>query len=88
VAHGKCQGDGGVSNMMADLDAIALNNEVVKIHHPVVEYPSKVTSLNLDKTPEISGVLHLKYWQSSDSTLVNPTTGNIALASNADLDAR
>jgi hypothetical protein len=32
-----------VSNMMADLDAIALNNEVVKIHHPVVEYPSKVT---------------------------------------------
>jgi hypothetical protein len=30
---------------------------VVKIHYPVVEYPSKVTSLNLDKTPEISGVL-------------------------------
>jgi hypothetical protein len=46
-----------VSNMMADLDAIALSNEVVKIHYPVVEYPSKVTSLNLDKTPEISGVL-------------------------------
>jgi hypothetical protein len=32
--------------------------------------------------------IYLKYWQSSDSTLVNPTTGNIALASNADLDAR
>jgi hypothetical protein len=46
-----------LSLTMADLDAIALNNEVVKIHYPVVEYPSKVTSLNLDKTSEISGVL-------------------------------
>jgi hypothetical protein len=48
-----------VSNMMADLDAIALNNEVVKIR--------------------FKSCIHLKYWQSSDSTLVNPTTGNIAL---------
>ncbi|VVH52522.1 FIG01199523: hypothetical protein [uncultured Gammaproteobacteria bacterium] len=45
------------SNMMADLDAIELNNEVVKIHYPVVEYPSKIVSLNFDNTPDISGVL-------------------------------
>jgi hypothetical protein len=38
-----------VSDMMADLDAIELNNEVVKIHYPVVEYPSKIVSLNLDR---------------------------------------
>ena len=46
-----------VSNMMADLDAIELNNEVVKIHYPVVEYPSKIVSLNFDKMPEITGIL-------------------------------
>lgn len=46
-----------VSNMMVDLNAIELNNEVVKIHYPVVEYPSKIVSLNFDKTPEITGIL-------------------------------
>ncbi|CAC9487268.1 hypothetical protein [uncultured Gammaproteobacteria bacterium] len=46
-----------VSDMMADLDAIELNNEVVKIHYPVVEYPSKIVSLNFDKMPEITGIL-------------------------------
>ncbi|SSC10096.1 DUF2797 domain-containing protein, partial [thiotrophic endosymbiont of Bathymodiolus puteoserpentis (Logatchev)] len=46
-----------VSDMMADLDAIELNNEVVKIHYPVVEYTSKIVSLNFDNTPDISGVL-------------------------------
>lgn len=46
-----------VSNLMADLDAVELNNEVVKIRYPVIEYPSKIASLNFHKTPEISGVL-------------------------------
>jgi hypothetical protein len=31
--------------------------EMVSIHYPVNEYPAKVTALNLDKTPEITGVL-------------------------------
>jgi hypothetical protein len=31
--------------------------EVVKLEYPVVEYPTKVTSLNFDKTPEIEGKL-------------------------------
>jgi hypothetical protein len=31
--------------------------EMVSIHYPVNEYPAKVTALNLDKTPEIAGVL-------------------------------
>ncbi len=46
-----------VSNLMMDLDAVELDNEVIKINYPVVEYPSKITSLNFDKTPEISGIL-------------------------------
>lgn len=46
-----------VSNLMADLDAVELNNEVVKIRYPVIEYPSEIASLNFHKTPEISGVL-------------------------------
>ncbi|MEM7015747.1 MAG: DUF2797 domain-containing protein [Pseudomonadota bacterium] len=33
------------------------NAEVISINYPVLEYPVKVTSLNFDKTPEISGVL-------------------------------
>lgn len=31
--------------------------EVVNIEFPVLEYPTKVTSLNFDKTPVVSGVL-------------------------------
>ena len=31
--------------------------EVVEICYPVLEYPAKVTALNLDKTPEVGGVL-------------------------------
>ncbi|MDC9714744.1 MAG: DUF2797 domain-containing protein [Gammaproteobacteria bacterium] len=46
-----------VINLAAELGAVTLNNEAIKINYPVVEYPSKITSLNFDKTPEISGVL-------------------------------
>ncbi len=31
--------------------------EVVDIRYPVTEYPAKVTALNLDKTPEVEGIL-------------------------------
>lgn len=32
-------------------------DEVLELHYPVTEYPTKVKSLNFDKTPEISGKL-------------------------------
>jgi len=32
--------------------------EPVRIEYPVLEYPDRIRSLNLDKTPEVSGVLH------------------------------
>lgn len=34
-----------------------LDEEVVKISYPIERYPEKITSFNLDKTPEISGRL-------------------------------
>lgn len=37
--------------------AQVLNNEALEINYPVVEYPSKISSLNFDKTPTITGVL-------------------------------
>lgn len=46
-----------ISELSMDLDAVELNNEVIKINYPVVEYPNKIVSLNFDKTPEINGVL-------------------------------
>lgn len=43
-----------------DDDAIEYlsDGEVVNIRYPVEQYPSKVSSFNFDKTPEVSGVLH------------------------------
>src|SRR5207253_66338 len=32
-------------------------NHVTEINYPVLEYPKKVTSLNFDKSPVISGIL-------------------------------
>ena len=34
-----------------------LDNQALEINYPVVEYPSKISSLNFDKTPVISGTL-------------------------------
>ena len=34
------------------------DEEVVEISYPIDQYPEKVKSLNFDKTPEISGLLH------------------------------
>lgn len=36
---------------------VKLDREVVTIRYPVHQYPSKVTSLDLDKNPEVGGVL-------------------------------
>jgi hypothetical protein len=43
------QGEGAIE-LLSD-------GEEVSIHYPVTEYPAKVTALNLDKTPEVEGVL-------------------------------
>jgi hypothetical protein len=43
--------------LIDELDAKMLNNETLEINYPVVEYPSKISSLNFDKTPLISGLL-------------------------------
>jgi hypothetical protein len=29
----------------------------VDLHFPVIEFPTKISSFNFDKTPEVSGVL-------------------------------
>jgi len=34
------------------------DEDVVEINYPIDQYPEKVKSLNFDKTPEISGLLH------------------------------
>ena len=39
-----------------DFTSLALE-KVQRIHYPVNQYPEKVSSLSLDKTPEISGKL-------------------------------
>lgn len=37
---------------------VAVNEKtVINITYPVIQYPEKVKSLNLDKTPEVSGIL-------------------------------
>ncbi|SMM97636.1 FIG01199523: hypothetical protein [uncultured Candidatus Thioglobus sp.] len=46
-----------IQPLISELEATIINNDVLEIHYPVVEYPSKVNSLNFDKTPKINGVL-------------------------------
>ncbi len=46
-----------IKNLTSELGGATLNNETLEISYPVVEYPSKISSLNFDKTPIISGVL-------------------------------
>ncbi len=46
-----------VQLLVDELGANTLNDEALEINYPVVEYPSKISSLNFDKTPLISGVL-------------------------------
>jgi hypothetical protein len=46
-----------IQTLSAELGATALKNKALEINYPVVEYPSKINSLNFDKTPSISGLL-------------------------------
>ena len=55
---------GSIAEKLADsqlsygAEAIAsLDEPIVELHYPVEQYPIKITSLNLDKTPEIAGTL-------------------------------
>ena len=46
-----------IPDLIEELDATLLSDEIINIDYPVVKYPTKITSLNFDKTPSISGVL-------------------------------
>ena len=46
-----------IKPLIATTNAVALERETLEIHYPVVEYPSKINSLNFDKTPNIEGIL-------------------------------
>ena len=49
---------GEVSSLVDELDAKTLPDDVVNIDYPVLKYPTKIISLNFDKTTAISGVLN------------------------------
>ena len=39
-------------------DAVTvLDEQITQIHYPVLEFPSKITSFNFDKNPQVSGTL-------------------------------
>jgi hypothetical protein len=46
-----------IKDTIKSTNAQILNAETLEINYPVVEYPSKINSLNFDKTPIITGVL-------------------------------
>ena len=53
-----CQDELNVLDQRFGLQAIQrLDAEAVNINYPVLEYPTKVTSLNFDKNPQVSGRL-------------------------------
>lgn len=50
----------GVDKVIAQYDAgtiIKLDEKPIELHYPVLQYPTKIKSLSLDKTPEVSGKL-------------------------------
>lgn len=55
---GLCQDDiTAAQSRFGEGAIVALDEAVVGINYPVETYPTKVTSLNFDKTPEITGML-------------------------------
>jgi len=48
---------GEIPSLIDELSAKRLDDVVVNIRYPVLKYPTKIVSLNFDKTPFISGVL-------------------------------
>ena len=47
----------GLNDGQGVLQPVRLDESVVEIEYPVVDYPEKVRSLNFDKTPEVRGLL-------------------------------
>ena len=47
----------GLKQSNADLEWEQLDDAPIQLTYPVDHYPEKIVSLNLDKTPEISGTL-------------------------------
>ena len=48
---------GEIAGTIKETEATVLNDDEVNINYPVLKYPTKVVSLNFDKTPIITGVL-------------------------------
>ena len=48
---------GKIAGTIKETESIILSDDEVNISYPVLKYPTKVVSLNFDKTPIISGVL-------------------------------
>jgi hypothetical protein len=48
---------GEIAGTIKETEAIVLSDDEVNINYPVLKYPTKVVSLNFDKTPVISGVI-------------------------------
>lgn len=46
-----------IKALSTELNAKELNDDIIDINYPVLEYPTIINSLNLDKTPVVSGVL-------------------------------
>jgi hypothetical protein len=46
-----------IPEKIAEVEATPVQDTLYTITYPVLEYPTKITSLNFDKTPEISGTL-------------------------------
>ena len=46
-----------IPELINHLKAKQLDDEMLNINYPVLKYPTKIVSLNFDKTPSISGVL-------------------------------
>ena len=48
---------GEIAGTIKETGATVLSDDEVNINYPVLKYPTKVVSLNFDKTPIITGVL-------------------------------
>jgi hypothetical protein len=46
-----------IQPLITELGATPLDAKVVDIDYPVIEYPSKISSMSFDKTPIITGIL-------------------------------
>jgi hypothetical protein len=62
-------------NQAHGLQAIQpLHNNAINIRYPVIQYPEKVKSINLDKTPEFTGQLlgiKAQYWMLDGDRVIN-----------------